>query len=518
MDYFLVIDAGTGSGRAVLFDEEGNQLSMAQKEWKHLNLTGVRGAIDFDTKENWKLIKKLIIDVIKATNVSPNDIKAVSSTSMREGIVFYNTRGDVIWACSNIDARANDEVCILKEKGFEKQVYDQTGQTFSISDVPRLLWIKRNQPEIYKEIASLGMISDWIIYMLSGEFTFEPSNGSTSGIFHTFDRCWDERLINTLELPTDIYPKVYEPGTVVGTIRPELAEEVGLTKDTLIVVGGGDAQIGSLGVGAVKEGDVVILGGTFWQQEVNVKKPIPHPEAKVRINAHIIKNLWQYEGISFQIGLVMRWFRDAFCHREKSIARELGISTYSLLDELTKNIPIGSYGIVPVFSDIMNYINWKHASPALMNFDINQPEKYSKAAVFKALMENAAFNSFGNLKLIAEVSGFYPEEITFAGGASYSPVWCKIMANVLGVPVRVPKVKEATALGAFLCAAVGTENYNSFKEAKEKVCKYEVLYLPDVEEHQEYKKHFDRWQKTYKEVMKLADEGVLNYMWKAPGV
>ncbi len=517
MDHFLIIDAGTGSGRVIIFNQQGRQIMMNQQEWVHPNISGVPGAIDFDTEFSWQTIKNLIRKSISEANISIDSIKAISSTSMREAMVLYNKKGEVIWACSNIDARANEEVVELRKLGLEKEIYDLTGQTFSLSDVARLLWVKKHLPEIYQQIYRVGMLSDWILYKLSGVFAFDPSNGSTCGFFDTFHRTWSQKIIDRLSLPKDIYPAVYEPSSVIGTIKPEITKELGLNPGTLVVVGGGDTQLGAVGVGAVHENDVVILGGTFWQQVCNIKSPHPEPNAKIRINAHVVGDLWQYEGISFQIGLVMRWFRDAFCDREKVIAKELHISTYSLLSEMAKEVPPGAYGIVPVFSDVMDYLHWKHAAPSLLNFNINEPEKYNKAAIFRSLMENAAFNSLGNLRTIADTTGYFPKEIIFAGGASYSPVWCGILADVLGVPVKVPRIKEATALGALICAIIGSGLYKNFSDAVTDIAGFEAVYLPNESTHQTYQDYYHKWHTVYQKVAELSNMGVLSHMWKAPG-
>jgi autoinducer 2 (AI-2) kinase len=516
--YFIAIDAGTGSGRVVVFDELGHQIAFSQREWRHLNLTGVPGAIDFDVEVNWNIIKELIKEAISLSGISSKDIRAVTSTSMREGLVLYDRTGREIWACSNIDARAEEEVVFLKKQGFEEEIYQRTGQAFSISDVPRLLWVKNNLPHVYEKIHTIGMISDWVIYKLSGEFRVEPSNVSTSGFFDTMNRSWSEDLLNKVDLPKSVYPQVVEPGTSVGTIEKNVAEEVGFSPDTQIVMGGGDAQLGCIGVGAVREFDTVILGGTFWQQEVNVKEPVPHPEGKIRINSHAVPGLWQFEGISFLIGLVMRWFRDAFCQIEKRMAQDLNISAYAILSEQAKSVPPGAYGIMPIFSDVMNYMHWKHAAPSLLNFDINEPEKYGKPAVFRALMENAGFNCLGNLLEIGKAVKFYPEQVIFAGGASNSPEWSKIIANVLGASVKVPKIKEATALGGFICAAIGVGRYSSFEEAVQSVVRSEATYVPDPEEHKIYLDLYEKWKKAYSVMLNLSDSGLLKYMWKAPGL
>ena len=517
MKYFLVIDAGTGSGRVVVFDEAGQQLAIAQEEWTHQHFSGLPGAIDFDTEANWQIILKLIGEAVSRAGSSASLVRAISTTSMREGIVLYNKDGQEIWACSNVDARSSDEAIWLRENVSEERFYQITGQTFSISDVPRLLWVKRNLPEVFAQIDSFGMISDWIVTKLTGEFVTEPTNASTSGFFDIAKRNWSKEMLEFVELSEDVIPRVQEPGTIAGQLKPEIRQRFGFAPDTVVVMGGGDAQLGTVGVGAVQKGNAVILGGTFWQQEVNVDNVIPHPDCKVRINAHAVPDMWQYEGISFQLGLVMRWFRDGFCHREKDIARELGLSAYTLLAEMADTIPKGASGIIPIHSDVMNYLHWKHAAPSLLNFDINNPANNGKAAVFRALMENAAFNCLGNLKIIQEASGHFPAETIFAGGASNSPVWCQILANVLGIPVKVPVVRESTALGAFICAAVGVGHFKSFVEATEAVSLMERVHLPNPRQHERYLEQYERWRAVYPQLLELADRGLTQHMWRAPG-
>ena len=492
-------------------------MAMAQKEWRHLNLTGAPGAIDFDVTGNWRILLDLIKEAICRADISAEDVLAVTSTSMREGMVLYDRDGREIWACSNVDARAEQEVIDLVGQGREADIYRITGQTFSISDAPRLLWVKRNLPRVYEQIHRVSMISDWVLIKLTGEYHVEPSNVSTSGFFDTMNRTWSDKLPAMLGFPADIYPPVVEPGTPLGVISPEAADLTGLPKTTKVIMGGGDAQLGCVGVGAVHDRDAVILGGTFWQQEVNVVQPTAHPEGKIRINCHAVPGLWQYEGISFLIGLTMRWFRDAFCREENEIAEKLNISAYALLSEQARNVPAGSYEIMPIFSDVMNYMQWKHAAPSLLNFDINDPARYGKPAVFRAMMENAAFNSLGNLKEIAAAVGFFPDRITFAGGASYSPLWCSIMASVLGVPVRTPRIKEATALGGFICAAVGAGLFADFNQAVQHTVGFEATYEPDPEEHQVYNQLFERWRRIYTHMLALSDSGETRHMWKAPG-
>lgn len=104
--------------------------------------------------------------------------------------------------------------------------------------------------------------------------------------------------------------------------------QTGLTEGTLVVVGGGDAQLGCIGVGAVDANDAAIFGGSFWQYEYNTDRADTDPQCRVRVNCHAVKNIWQYEALAFKPGLVMRWFRDGFCQLEKQIAENSGCDVY----------------------------------------------------------------------------------------------------------------------------------------------------------------------------------------------
>ncbi len=326
MQYLMAIDAGTGSVRAVIFDTKGNQISVAQKEWIHLEVEGVPNSMTFDTEKNWDLTVWCIQESLQSAGLQGSDIVAVSATSMREGIVLYDKEGEALWGVANVDARADKEVRFLKEQyvGIEEAFYETSGQTFALGALPRILWLKNNKPEVYEKVASISMIGDWILAKLCGVIATDPSNGGTTGIYSLAKRDWEPDMAEKVGIKADIFPPSLEPGTVMGTVTPEASEETGLATSTKVVMGGGDVQLGAAGLGVVKEGQVAILGGSFWQQVVNIKSDvIPPKDMSIRVNPHVVEGLSQAEGITFFSGLIMRWFRDAFCDMEKQEAKEM---------------------------------------------------------------------------------------------------------------------------------------------------------------------------------------------------
>ena len=520
MKYLMAIDAGTGSVRAVIFDINGNQIAVSQQEWKHIEEDGIPNSMTFDTSKNWEITKGCIQASIAKANIDTNDILALSATSMREGIVLYDNEGKELWAVANVDARASDEVKFLKEnfKGVEEEFYALSGQTFALGALPRILWLKNNRPKLYEKVASISMIGDWILAKLSGVIATDPSNGGTTGVFSLKERSWVADMATKVGIKDDIFPKVLEVGTVIGNVRSKASIETNLSTQTKVVMGGGDVQLGSAGLGVVKKGQVAILGGSFWQQVVNIGSEVNPPKNMgIRVNPHVVQGLSQAEGITFFSGLVMRWFRDAFCDMEKLEAKEQGVDTYTVLEEKASKVPVGSYGIMPIFSDSMKYGKWYHASPSFINLSID-PLVCNRASMFRSLQENTCIVSAINLKKIQEFTNIEIKEIVFAGGASKGALWSQILADVTGCRVKIPKVTEATALGTAMSAGVGAGVYSSLVDASAKLIVWEKEFIPNSLNFDKYNAIQKKWCDIYEAQLALVDRGLTESMWKAPGL
>jgi autoinducer 2 (AI-2) kinase len=361
------------------------------------------------------------------------------------------------------------------------------------------------------------MLSDWVLARLSGEIASDPSNAGTTGIFSLGTRRWAPEMNRELGLRDDIFPPVYESGTQIGAVTRAAAEQTGLAVGTPVIMGGGDAQLGSVGLGVVEDGQAAILGGTFWQQEVNRAKAVTDPDMNIRVNPHVVPGMSQAEAIVFFAGLMVRWFRDAFCQEERRQAEREGVDTYTILERMAQTVPPGARGIIPIFSDVMRYRNWYHAAPSFLSLNLD-PAQCGKAEFFRALQENAAIVAAMNLERIFSFTGVESEFVVFAGGASKGNLWCQIMADVTGRPIRVPEVKEATALGTAIAAGIGAGIYGSFEEAARELVKWEREYTPSSVNHTVYQEVRGRWEQAYQLQRELVDRGITQPLWKAPGL
>lgn len=522
MSHVLAVDAGTGSVRAALFTVGGELVGVAQRPWEHDPEEGVPGSMGFATERNWGLVVECVREVLARHAVPGASVRAVAASAMREGLVVLDAAGTEIWACANVDSRADAEVVDLQsrqttEGPLLEQVYRRSGQTFALAAQPRLLWLARHRPELYERAATVIMLSEWVAYRLSGELAMEPSNGSTSGMLSLATRDVDPFLATACGLRDDLLPRVAEPGTAIGTVHRRAAEETGLVEGTVVALGGGDAQLAALGLAQTEPGQVLLTAGTFWQLNVNVGAPVTDPDLAVRVNAAAVEGLWQAEAIAFHPGTAVRWFRDTFAHEEVAAARAEARDPLDVLTEAAAQVPIGSDGVIPIFSDVMSYRRWTHAAPSFLNLSLEAGPRV-RAAMFRSLLENAAIVSDANLALVARFAPVDDDApVVFAGGAARSVEWTQITADVLGRTLRVPAVTEATAQGTAACAAAAVGAFASPAEAAQTWVRWDREVRPDPHRHEQYVPVKERWAAAYAAQRELALTGVTTPMWSAPG-
>jgi autoinducer 2 (AI-2) kinase len=516
-ELLLAIDAGTGSARAVLFAPDGSQVAIGQREYSHPEQPGVPGSQVFAAAENWRLICECVREALAASGASPDAVKAVGATSMREGMVLYDARGDEIWACPNVDSRARDQASELVRSGAAQEIYDHAGDWVAITAPARFLWIARHEPDVFASIAHVGMLGDWILRRLSGAFVTDPSLGSSSGMFELAKRDWSDRVLEICGLDRSVFPEVVEPGTVVGAVTAEAAAETGLREGTPVVAGGADTQLGLLGIGVTQPGRFTVVGGSFWQSTVVLDEPLIDPQARLRTLCHTVPDRWMIEGIGFYCGIVMRWFRDAFCELEHEQAAREGVDVYHVLERKAASVPPGANGVFGIFSNVMQASRWVHASPAFVGFDVGNPERAGRRECFRAIEESAAYVVRGHRAVVEEIAGLEIGEAVLTGGAAKGELWPQIVADVLGMPVRVPAVKESTALGAAIYAGVGAGIYDDAGAAAERLARFERTHEPDAAASAAYAGLYEQWLELYRGSLELSEAGLVRPLWRAAG-
>jgi len=314
-----------------------------------------------------------------------------------------------------------------------------------------------------------------------------------------------------------VFPPVREPGTVLGGVTTAAAADTGLAPGTPVVVGGADTQLGLLGIGVTEPGRVTIVGGSFWQTTVVADSPLIDPERRLRTLCHAVPGQWMMEGIGFYSGITMRWYRDAFCELEKERAAARGVDPYVLMEEAAASVPPGSDGVMGIFSNVMDAKRWVHASPSLVGFNVDAPARSNRIAAIRAIEESAAYVARSHLGIIESLIGARVREVVFTGGSAKGTLWPQIVADVLGVPVHIPVVKESTALGAAICAAVGAGLVADPSAEARRVARFERTVTPDPAAHETYLDLHERWLAVYARQLEISEAGLLRPLWRAAG-
>jgi autoinducer 2 (AI-2) kinase len=241
------------------------------------------------------------------------------------------------------------------------------------------------------------------------------------------------------------------------------------------------------------------------------------PKARLRTLCHALPGQWMMEGIGFYCGLSMRWFRDAFCDLEKLEAERTGVDAYTLMERAAMEVPPGSNDVIGILSNRMVASRWIHASPAFVQFNVGDPANSGRKECIRAIEEAAAYVSYGHLQVIEEITGRPIDHAVFTGGASKGTLWPRVLADVLGLPVRVPRVKESTALGAAMFAGIGVGVYPDVATAASHVVSFEKTLDPDPETHHRYRDLYEKWTRIYGAQLAQVEEGLLKPLWRAAG-
>ena len=488
-------DVGTGSCRCLIADAQGRQLALARGQVGAVRAEDVPGSWEFDPQQMWDTFVQLTRKALAAA--PPGVVTAVSATSFRDGVVFLDGENEVLYAGTNRDARA-------VAQGFEmaqahgEAIYSLTGRwPLGTDAAAHLLWMRRLRPEVYQRIDRMLMVSDWLVFRLCGEHSSEPSNASSSLLFDVRERRWSIELAQLLDLAVKLFPPLFSPGEVVGGLSNEAAVALGLREGTPVVVGGADSQAACVACGATADGDTVAVAGTTMPVQMTLEEPLMDRDHRTWTGAHTLPGLWSLECSAGLCGITYEWLRQLF---GEQVSKEEAYETMSA--EAEEERP----GSVLAFMGPWIADHGRLQLPSRVGFLAPFPMKLepplTRSKMARALLENIAFALRGNLSQLEEISGRKAGALWVCGGLSRSKLLTQMVADICQVPVRVPPVREASALGAAMCAATGAGIYDSLKEASEGMLGQPQVVEPEPEMRGLYRTLYKRWLKTYDRLLR----------------
>ncbi len=308
----LVLDAGTGSGRASLVAPDGRIVARAARTWEMP--VSRDGSQDLPVDAMAAHLDDAIVEVL--SDKAAIDVRAVAATSVRGAFVLLDQSGAVLWAVGSGDARARDEVRTMLAA--EPDFHAATGQKVALAALPRLRWVARNRPAVADRTTRLLTIDAWLAHRLDGtDARASVSNASTTGLLDNGTRTWaaldgtpwyepgDERFAAWLS-------SLAEGGDVAGAVSAAMSQRLGLRVGIPVAAGGGDTQVAAAGLGLRGAGDRAVIMGSNWQSVSTLERPVPDSQARYRVIAHAVRARWQADAIAWSAGSFLDWFVRAF--------------------------------------------------------------------------------------------------------------------------------------------------------------------------------------------------------------
>ena len=453
MPFFLGMDTGTSGTKVVIADEAGNirathtetyPLSTPQPQWAEQNP---------DT-DWWRAAQVAIPAVLAKAGVRGDQIGGIGLAGQMHGSVFLDRAGKVLRpALLWCDARTGVECAeITAAVGGAERLYAAIGQpVFTSFTAPKIVWLKKHEPEVYAKVAHVLLPKDYIRYKLTGEFATEVSDASGTNLLDVRARAWSETMLSALQIPKDWLPKVYESPDVSGAITQEAAALTGLKAGTPVVGGGGDQAAGAVGCGIVGTGSVSLALGTSGVVFAHLDDPYFAPE-KIQTFCHAVPGKWHLMGCIISAAGSFEWYKETFAANE----------SYEAITMAAQDAPPGCEGLLflPYLAGERN----PYFDPDARGVFFGATLRSRKEWFARAVLEGVSY-AFNDLFHLLDEAGVPAGEVRGMGGGMKSPLWRQILADVTGRSVWQVNVEEGPAYGAALLAMVGTGAFATVPEA-----------------------------------------------------
>ncbi len=425
------IDLGTQSMKAVIYDFEKKEI--IEKSSCPMELISQSDGTREQTTE-W-FDKGLEVCFSKLSDKNKKTIEAIGISGQQHGFVPLDQNGKALYNIKLWCDTSTAEECkiITDAAGGNDKVIEELGNLILPGfTAPKILWLKRHKPEAFAKLKYIMLPHDYLNWKLTGEYVMEYGDSSGTALFDSKNRIWSKKICNLIdENLFSKLPKLIEADKPCGKVSADAAKLYGIPEGILVSSGGGDNMMGAIGTGTVVDGFLTMSMGTSGTLYGYSEKPISNPE----------------NGLSGFCSSTGGWL-PLLCTMNCTVATEFIRDLFNLevkeLDKIASSAPCGCEGVlvIPFFNGerTPNLPNGRASITGLSTSNTNRQN------IARASLESAVFALRGGLDAFRKL-GFKPKEIRLIGGGSKSPIWRQIAADIMNLPIRVPALDEAAALG-----------------------------------------------------------------------
>lgn len=482
---YLGVDLGTSAVKLLLMDENGNIQKIVSKEYP---LYFPNPGWSEQHPEDWYTqamegMKELTAECDKS------QVAGISFGGQMHGLVALDKEDQVIRpAILWNDGRTGKQTDYLNQVIGKDKLSEYTANiAFAGFTAPKILWMKENEPENYKKITKIMLPKDYLAYRLSGVFCTDVSDASGMLLMDVKNRCWSKEMLDICGITEEQLPKLYESYEVVGTLKPEVAKELGFSDQVKVIAGAGDNAAAAVGTGTVGDGRCNISLGTSGTIFISSEKFGVDEHNALHSFAHADGH-YHLMGCMLSAASCNKWWNEEILGTKDYTAEQAGIT--KLGENRVFYLPYLMGERSP------------HNDPDARAMFIGMSMDTTRADMTQAVLEGVAFGLRDSLE-VARSLGIQIERTKICGGGAKSPLWRKIIANVMNLKVDIIESEEGPALGGAMLAAVGCGEYPDVETIANKIVKVVDTVEPDPELVAKYGERYQQFKKLYPAVKDL---------------
>jgi xylulokinase len=447
------LDVSTTATKATLMDADGAVRAVAASGY------GFQTPQPLWSEQDPQLWWRGTIDAIGAalaeSGVRGEQVDAIGLAGQMHGLVALDDHDEILRpAILWNDQRTGTECASIREAlGRERLIAITGNDALPGFTAPKLLWIRRHEPEVWSRIAHILLPKDYVRLRLSGDHAVDRADGAGTLLFDLARRDWSDDVVAALEIDPSWLPRTFEGPEVTGSVTPDAAAATGLRAGTPIVAGGGDQAAAAVAMGAVEPGVISLSLGTSGVVFAATDTPAIEPNGRLHAFCHAVPGRWHLMGVMLSAGGSLRWYRDALAP---------GVGFSDLVAEAGE-VPAGSDGVL--FLPYLTGERTPHPDPLARGAFVGLTLHHERRHLTRAVLEGVAFGLRDSLELMRSVGVPHTSVIRATGGGSASPLWRQILAGVLESSVATTSTSEGAAQGAAMLAAVGSGWFPSVGDA-----------------------------------------------------
>ncbi len=476
---YIGVDLGTSSVKLLLMDEAGDIKNIVTKEYP---LYFPKPGWSEQNPTDWyKALIEGVRELTASCNVS--DVDGISFSGQMHGLVTLDEKDEVIRpAILWNDGRTQEECDYLNITIGREKISEYTANmALTGFTAPKILWVKKNEPENFARIAKIMLPKDYIAYRLSGVHCTDVSDASGMLLLDVKNKCWSKEMLELCGIKESQLAKIFESYEVVGTLTKTAADDLGLSEQVKVIAGGGDQAVAAVGTGTVGDSKCNISLGTSGTVFVSSEKFAVDPMNSLHSFAHA-DGKYHFMGCMLSAAASNKWWMDEI------------IATNDYPKEQENITKLGENHVY--FLPYLMGERTPHNNPEARATFIGMSMDTTREDMTQAVLEGVAFALRDSFEILKSL-GITVSRTRINGGGAKSPLWCKIMANVLDVKVDKINSAEGPAFGAAILAAVGCGQYKSVEEATERLIRVVETTEQDPKLVEKYNERYEVFRSLY---------------------